>query len=176
MHDPWAWLRFRRVRGFRRRWDKGLDPLLTNARDLGAAHVAPDHSVGQAGLKRLVDDAATPAEIRLASRNEGFERHVLGHTAALRVEHTNHGVRVRQGLDLPNALASVAAILLQHPRAICLKARWKFSAEACDGVIAMRVGAPAEMTRSVEHLLDAHLQDDAGVCAHPWSLRRNFAK
>lgn len=40
----------------------------------------------------------------------------------------------------------------------------------------MRVGSPAEMTRSVEHVLDAHLQDHVGMCAHPWPLRRNVAK
>ena len=82
----------------------------------------------------------------------------------------------RQGLHLPHALAAIAAILLEHARAVRLQARRKFGAEGCGAVIAMRVGAPAQMTRSVEHVLDAHLQDDVGMRAHPRALRRNLAK
>ncbi|MHC2589447.1 hypothetical protein ACVIG9_003503 [Bradyrhizobium ottawaense] len=176
MHDARPRLRLGRVGAFRRRRDQGLDHLVPKARDPRAAHVAADHPVGQARLKRLVDDAAAPSEIRLAARHQLVEPDVLGPAPALGMEYTNRLVRVRKRFDLPDALAAIAAILLEHARAVRAKARGKFGAERRGAVIAMRVGAPAEVTRAVEHLLDAHLQDHVGMGAHPRSLRRDVAQ
>jgi hypothetical protein len=51
--------------------------------DLVAAHVAADHSVGQARLEWLIEDAAIGrGEIGGATLQEVAERHVLRHAAA----------------------------------------------------------------------------------------------
>ena len=58
VHDAWTRLCGRRVRAFGRRRDQRLDELVAKADNLVGAHVAADHAVGQARLKRLIDDAA----------------------------------------------------------------------------------------------------------------------
>jgi hypothetical protein len=55
--------------------DQSLDQLVFKARDLRPAHGAADHPIGQAGLIRLIDDAAVPAEVWFASRDESIERY-----------------------------------------------------------------------------------------------------
>ena len=70
VHDPRPGLCGRRVRAFGWRRDQRLDVLVSEADDLIGPHVAADHPVRQARLKRLIDDAAAPCEIGLAARHE----------------------------------------------------------------------------------------------------------
>src|SRR6185312_9530161 len=167
MHDPRPGLRLRRIRAFRRRWNQGLDELLAEAGDLRPAHVATDHSFGQARLKYLIDDATTPSEIRLATADKTVQRHVLRNAASLRVKHADHCVRIRQSLHLPDAEASIPTILLEYAGAARLQAQREFGAKGGCSIVEVGVGAPTQMARSIEHLLDAHLQYGVGVRAHP---------
>ena len=67
VHDAWPRLRRWRIRPFGRRRDQRLDELVPEADDLIGAHVAADHAVRQARLKRLIDDAAVGREIAFAA-------------------------------------------------------------------------------------------------------------
>jgi transcriptional regulator with XRE-family HTH domain len=53
-----------------RRRNECLDQLVSKANDLVGAHIAADHALRQARLKRLIDDAPARREIRLAPRHE----------------------------------------------------------------------------------------------------------
>src|SRR3954466_14282557 len=103
MHDPRTRLSLRGIRACRRGRDQGLDQLVPEACNLRSAHVAPDHSVGQARLEYLIDNAAAPPEIRLAGSDEVVERQLLGSATALRLQHAYCRVRIRQSLHLPDA-------------------------------------------------------------------------
>ena len=82
---------------------------------------ATDHSFGQARLKRLVDDAAAPAEIRLAADHESVERHLLGLATALRVQHSDHSAGMVQSFHFPDSSPAIAAVLLEHARDRCFE-------------------------------------------------------
>ncbi len=77
-------------------------------------------------------------------------------------------------LDLPHALAAVAAVLLEHARAGRLDPAGKLMVEFADGAVQMGVGAPAEMLRAVEHLLDPHFEDHVRIGADPHSPGRDL--
>jgi hypothetical protein len=55
--------------------DQSLDQLVSKASELRRAHVAADHPIGQAGLIRLIDNAAIPTKVWFASRDESIERY-----------------------------------------------------------------------------------------------------
>ena len=133
VHDARARLRRRRVRTFGRRRNQRLDELVAEADDLVDAHVAADHAVGQARLKRLIDDAAVGGEIRLAARHEiAASGIVFGHAAPARLQHANdarRAGRLGRQLDLPDALTAIAAVLLEDTRARRSKPRRKRVAE-----------------------------------------------
>src|SRR6185437_9190585 len=129
---------------------------------LRTAHVAADHPFGQARLECLIDDATAPAEIWFAASNESLKWHLLRSTAALGVKHPDRHVHVRHRFHLPDALASVPAVLLEDAWARRLEARGELGAQGVSAVVSMRVSAPAQVTRTVKHLLDAHLQYDVG--------------
>ena len=40
--------------------------------------------------------------------------------------------------------------------------------------IEIRIGTPAKLARAIEHLLDAHLENDVGMGAHPDTTRSDF--
>src|SRR4051794_33291985 len=144
MHDAWPRLRGRRIRSFRRRLDQRLDVLMTEPRDPLTGHVTTDHAVRQTRLKRLVDDASAPAEIALAAGHEGGERQLFGDAAAQCMQHTCLVGFAVDEFDFPYALAVIATVLLQHPRAglqPCRKRVTKFAGAA----VQMRVRAPAQM-------------------------------
>src|SRR5258708_40339948 len=67
-------------------------------------------------------------------------------------------------------LPAIAAVLLEHARAGGLQARRKLRTKGFGAVVTMRIGAPAQMARAVEDVLDAHLQNDIGMRADPWTL------
>jgi hypothetical protein len=50
--------------------------------DLIGPHIAPNHTVGQARLERLVDDAPAPGEIGLAARHEFLKQQILRNASA----------------------------------------------------------------------------------------------
>src|SRR6516165_2278700 len=155
VHDARPGLRRRRIRSFRRWLDQGLDVLMPEAGDAVHAHVTADHAVRQARLKRLVDNAAAPAEITLAATHEAVKRQLFGDTASLRMQHAYKGVSADLAPDklrLPHALPAIAAVLLQHPRA-APQPRWEILTEFRCTAIEMRVRAPAEIFGAVEDLL-----------------------
>ena len=119
VHDPRTRLRGLGVRAFGGRRDQCLDELVAKAHDLVGAHVAADHAVRQARLERLIDDAAVGREIRLTTGHEIRQRQLFRHAAALRMQHPNRRCSAGKWIDqfdLPDPLAGVTAILLQHPR------------------------------------------------------------
>src|SRR6185437_16605856 len=147
MHDARAGLRRPGVGTVRRRRDQRLDELMPEACDPITCHVAADHAFGEPWLERLIDDAAAPAEIRLAALHKASKRELLGNAAALRVQHTYDVVAfvARHALDFPHALSGVAATLLEDTRARRGEPRRKFRSK-CDCVaIAVSVATPAEM-------------------------------
>jgi hypothetical protein len=81
------------------------------------------------------------------------------------------GIRFGNEFYLPDALARIAAILVENTWA----ARPETSREACIEVFSRKIevgiGAPSQPTRAVEHFLDAHLENDVGVGAHPHPVR-----
>src|SRR6516164_3488269 len=74
VHDAWARLRGWRIWSLRGRWDQRLDELVSEADDLIRPHVAPNHAVVQARLKRLINNAPAPGEIGLAALDEFLKR------------------------------------------------------------------------------------------------------
>jgi hypothetical protein len=81
------------------------------------------------------------------------------------------GIRFGDEFYLPDALAPIATVLFEDTWA----ARHKTCRESCIEVfnrkIEVGIGAPSQPTRAVEHLLDAHLENDVGVGAHPDPVR-----
>src|SRR5215472_7728717 len=178
VHDARPGLRRGRIRPFGRRLDQGFYVLVPEAGDAVRAHIAADHTVRQARLKRLIDDAAAPAEIGLATAYEALERQLFGDTAALRMQHAYKRVSAAPAVDklhFPHALAAVAAVLLQHPRA-GLQSHWERVTKFRRATIEMRVRAPAEMLGAVENLLDAHFENDVGMRAGPRPARRDVTQ
>src|ERR1700722_4219396 len=117
MHDARARLCRFRVRTFRRRLDQRLDQLMPETHDFVLTHIAPDHPIRQPRLKRLIDDAPFGAKICLAVCHELRERDDLRHAAPPRfpsADRSNTISRGRLALNLPNALASITAILLEN--------------------------------------------------------------
>src|SRR5262249_45250889 len=80
-----------------------------------------------------------------------------------------------QRLDLPDALATVAAVALDHARASG-ESCWQFDAHLPSRSIEGRVAAPAHRAGTMEHLLGAHLEDYIGMGAHPDAARRDLAQ
>ncbi len=124
----------------------------------------------------MVDDAAAPAEIRLAADHESVERHLLGLATALRVQHSDHSAGMVQSFHFPDSLPAIAAVLLEHACAGGLQARRKLRTEGSGAVVTMRIGAPAQMARAVKDVLDAHLQNDIGMRADPRTLQSDLAQ
>src|SRR6185369_10208763 len=75
MHDPRARLCGVRVGAFGWRRNQRPDELMPKTNDLFAAHITPDHALGQPQLERLIDNAAVTSEIDLATSHEVIERH-----------------------------------------------------------------------------------------------------
>jgi hypothetical protein len=161
-------LRRFRIRPFGRRRNERLDELMAEADDLIRAHVAADHAIRQTRLKWLIDDAATGREIGFATRHEVPLR--MQHLHALR------DLRSADQLDLPDTLATIAAVLLEHARSRRPQARRKLLSEGRCGSIEMRIGAPSEMLRAVQDLFHPHLEDGVGMGADPRPAGRDFAK
>ena len=128
-----------------------LDELVSEANDLISSHVASYHSIGQTRLKRLIDDAPAPGEIGLAACHEFQKRQILRDATPLGMQDA-HGVRRagsrRHLLDLPNSLATIAAVLLDDPRARRLQSPGERDAELGGTAVKVRVRAPAEMFRT----------------------------
>lgn len=91
-----------------------------------AAHVAADHPIGQARLKRLIDDATARNTIGSERWSRRAASPRVGNRAAL--QYAPCRVRIRQGLHLPNVSTSVAAVLLEDAWAGRAPARREFSA------------------------------------------------
>jgi len=74
-----------------------LDELVSEADDLIGPHVAADHAVGQARLKRLINDASARGEIWFAARHELLKRQILRDAPPLRMQdaHSLHRVGAR---------------------------------------------------------------------------------
>jgi energy-coupling factor transporter ATP-binding protein EcfA2 len=104
------------VHPFRRRRDQSLDQLVSKSNDLVDAHVAADHALGQARLKRLINNQAAGGKIRRVARHELRKFKIFRPAAALRVQYAHHAVRVSavgHQLDFPYALPAVAPVLLK---------------------------------------------------------------
>ena len=126
----------------RRRLNEGLDELMAETDDTVGAHIAADHPVRQARLKRLIDNAAIGREVGLATLHEFRQRNFLRHASPLRLQRAHH--RPVDPFNLPHSLASVAAILLRHPRACRLRPRRKSSRNACLPIGAYGYRSPSQ--------------------------------
>src|SRR3984893_17463453 len=114
MHDARTRLRGRGVRAFGRRRDQRLDELVSEANNLVDTHVAADHAVRQARLKRLDHDASVGCKIRLAPCHELLKWHFFDHAPPTRMQDAHDALlagRLGNQFDLPNALAVIAAVL-----------------------------------------------------------------
>src|SRR3954454_14046635 len=141
---------------------------MSKANDLVDPHVATDHAVGQARLKRLVYDAAIEREISLAARYEVAEAHFLRQAPAACGQHThraNFADRSGQQLNLPDALTGLAAVLFEHPCACRLEPWRERLPEVGHGAVDVGVRPPAEMLRAVQDLLRPHFEDHVGMGA-----------
>src|SRR5215813_5738379 len=79
---------------------------------------------------------------------------------------TRHGCTLVDRFDLPDADATVAAVLLQHARLAFGEALRQLAAELLQRRIETCVGAPAHVARPIEHFLRAHLQNHVRMRAH----------
>ena len=125
-----------------------LDELVSEADDLIGPHVAADHAVGQARLKRLIDDASVGGKIGRAARHELRKRHFLGHASPLRMQnahYTRPARRLGNKFDLPNSLAAIAPVLLEDPRAGRLEPWRERGAEVGRRTVEVGIGAPSKM-------------------------------
>src|SRR6202011_5783351 len=124
VHDARTRQRRWGVRAFRRRRDQRLDELVSEADDLVGTHVAADHAIRQARLKRLIHDTSVAREIGLAACHELPKRHFFEHAPAARLQNA-HDARLagwsRNQFDLPNALAAITAVLFENARACRLE-------------------------------------------------------
>jgi hypothetical protein len=111
VHNARAGLRGWRVPPLSGRRDQRLDKLVSEANDLIGPHVAPDHSVGQARLKRLIDDAPAPGEIGLAKCHEFLKRQILRDATPLRMQVT------RQTASYMSSLMGQRALVVEVPEA-----------------------------------------------------------
>jgi hypothetical protein len=84
------------------------------------AHVATDHALRQARLKRLIDDASAIGEIRIAARHELGEEQGLRLTASPCFQYGYQAAVRRRGskFNLPDDMTAIAAVLLNAARAI----------------------------------------------------------
>jgi hypothetical protein len=151
---------------------------MTKADHLVLRQVATDHPVWQTGLKWLINDPPVTRKIDLATGHESPQRKLLWNAAALSMKNSDSRVRPRIGPDfgklyLPDALACIATILLENTRATGRETRREPGLEVFSRSIKVRVGPPTQFARAVEHLLDAHLENNVGVGAHPYSVRGN---
>src|ERR1700748_2856864 len=136
--------------------------------DLVGTHVAADHPVRQADLKGLIDNAAAPTEIGFTTRHEIFERQGLRHTATARLQHCNSrrgADALLEPFDLPDALAGIAAILLENARSRRTKPSREIVAKFLSAAVKSRVGSPTEVSCTMQHLFDAHFEDHIRMCA-----------
>src|SRR5215470_18929707 len=155
--------------------EQGLDLLKAEADAAIACHVAAHYTFAQARLEWLIDHAAvfetldTPLD-KLVQRE--LLRCVLGG-----IQHAHHRpvVRTCQRLHLPDALAAVAAVALDHARANG-EPRRQFDAHRLGRSIEGRVAAPTHRAGTMEHLLGAHLEDHVGMGAHPGAACHDLAQ
>jgi hypothetical protein len=120
VHHARPWLRLWGVRPSGRWRHQRPDELVAEADDLIGPHVAADHAVRQAGMERLIHDAAAVHKISLAACHEVAERHLLGQASPARMQHTHEaGLTGWRGhrLDAPDPLARVSPVLLEDARA-----------------------------------------------------------
>src|SRR5205807_4688982 len=103
--------------------------------------------------------------------------------AVLGVLEPDQGVRVglcvgsrRPGhqLDLPHAVASVAARLLDDPDAVSAEAGRKALGELLDRFVAIGVGTPPQVPGLEEDLFGPHLGDDIGMGRDPHPMARHL--
>jgi hypothetical protein len=98
---------------------------------------------------------------------QGFSTQTpLGHTATERVQNPHDVCRVRRRrsrFDFPDALAVIAAVLLQDARAVGLEPGRKHGIELSSGAVEVSIGAPAEMFCAVENFLGPHLENHIGM-------------
>jgi hypothetical protein len=154
---------------------------VTESDDFVSCQIAADHPLRQARLERLIDDAAATYEIDLAAAHESAERNLFRNTAALGVKDPDRDVRSRgtnlvSELYLSDALASIATVLLQDARAARRETRGEPFVEVFDRWIEIRLGTPAQLARAIEHLLDAQLENDVRVGAHPYPPRGDLSQ
>ena len=116
-----------------------------------------------------------PSANRGRSDQEFQERDNEGLTAAACFQHRESIVGFRR-LDLPDALAAIATVLLDDPRAGRLQPPRERFVKFPDAAIEMRIGAPAQMPRRVKHVLDAHFLRHVRMRAHPHALGRDIAQ
>src|SRR5439155_6996916 len=152
VHDARPGLRGRGIRAFGRRRYQRLDELVAKADDLVRAHVATDHAVGQARLKRLIDDAAVRREIGLAARHKAGKRHVLGKAAPTRMQDAYGTGAIGDQFDLPDTLPAIAPVLLEDTRAWRSQASREPVVEIGGRAVEVGIAAPSKMLRAVEDL------------------------
>src|SRR5262249_22964870 len=114
----------------------------------------------------------------LATSHEAVERKFFGDTAALRMQHAYKGIgaaRFFNKVYFPHALAAIAPVLLQHPRA-GLQTHWERLTKLRRITIEKRVRSPVEMLGAVKDLLDAHFENDVGMRADPRPTRSDVAQ
>jgi hypothetical protein len=79
--------------------------------------------------------------------------------------------RLGNQFDLPNPLAAIAPVLLEHTRAGRLEPWRERGAEVGRRAVEVGIGAPSKMSGAVQDFFDAHLKDYVGVRADPTPTR-----
>src|SRR6266508_1315002 len=78
--------------------------------------------------------------------------------------------------DAPDAVAAIAAGLLQHQLSgLCKPLREPLS-QFLSGAVQIRVRSPAQCLRAEQDFLRAHGHDDVRVRRHPYASRRRIAE
>src|SRR5215831_6013728 len=154
---------------------------MTEANHLVLRQVTADHSFRQTRLKGLINDLAVSCEVDVAASHKNAERKLFRSAAALSVEDFDRrigpGVRTDASdkLHLPDALTSIAMVLFKDARTATGKTSGEPLMEVGNGSIQVSICPPAQFARAIEHLLNAHFENDVGVSAYPHSPRGDLA-
>ena len=135
--------------------------------------------VGQARLKRLIDDASVVCEVGLAACHELHQRQFFGQTPAERVQDAHDTRRagwLGNQLYLPNPLATIAPVLLEDTRAGGLQPWRERGGEFGRRAVEVGVCAPSKMFGAVQDFFDAHFEDHVGMRANPRPPQRHITQ
>ena len=156
MIDPWFRFR-RRLPGFRTQ--KSGHVLMSESHDVPLGHVTANHSIWKRCVEGLIDHLTSTRKIGFALVQKiSQENQPLG-AASARVKNADdrffRSLRVAYLLHSPNAISSVAAILLEDKRFTASEPHGEVFAKLVHRFVSMDISSPLHFTGVVQHFFRA---------------------